>query len=52
LSTEAFSSLLTQNEPTLRHADLPRAADGLAAAMAMALDEYDFIKLVDDEPAF
>lgn len=52
LSAEAFSSLLTQNEPAPRHADLPRAPDGIAAAMAMALDEYDFIKLVDDEPAF
>jgi len=49
LSAEAFNALLTQSEQPRRVTTPQRTPDDIAAAMAMALDEYDFIKLVDDE---
>ncbi len=52
LSAEAFNALLTQGEQPRRVPAPQHVPDGpadIAAAMAMALDEYDFIKLVDDE---
>ena len=53
LSAEAFNALLTQGEQPRRVTTPQREPVDVAAAMAMALDEYDFIKLVDDEePAF
>jgi len=52
LSTEAFNSLLTQSEQPRRVPTQQREPADIAEAMAIALDEYDFIKLVDDEPAF
>lgn len=57
LSSEAFNALLTESEtPTLAapaptHYALEREQQGIAAAMALALDQYDVLKLVD-EPAY
>ncbi|MCE8000781.1 MAG: hypothetical protein HEP70_18155 [Rhodobiaceae bacterium] len=57
LSAEAFNALLTSPEetihepPTREHAAIEREQSGVAAAMALALDQYDVLKLVD-EPAY
>lgn len=57
LSAEAFNALLTTPEETKpeprtrQHAAIEREQSGVAAAMALALDQYDMLKLVD-EPAY
>ncbi len=56
LSAEAFNALLTEPkettaaQPTRQHYAIEREQSGVAAAMAMALDQYDVLKLVE-EPA-
>lgn len=57
LSAEAFNALLTSPEeaspakPVRQHATTEYEQSGIAAAMAMALDQYNGLKLVD-EPAY
>ncbi len=57
LSAEAFNALLTDPDQPARptpervHFALEQEQQGVAAAMAMALDQYDMLKLVD-EPAY
>jgi hypothetical protein len=57
LSAEAFNALLTSPEevstarPTPQHAATEYEQSGVAAAMAMALDQYNSLKLVE-EPTY
>lgn len=57
LSAEAFNALLTAPDeatparPTRQHATIEDEQNGVAAAMALALDQYDVLKLLD-EPAY
>jgi hypothetical protein len=54
LSAEAFNALLTSPEepntgrPAQQHATTEYEQSGVAAAMAMALDQYNTLKLVDE----
>ncbi|WOF75825.1 hypothetical protein QMT40_003503 [Parvibaculaceae bacterium PLY_AMNH_Bact1] len=54
LSAEAFNALLTAPDerapraPTRQHATIENEQNGVAAAMALALDQYDVLKHIDD----